>query len=42
MSTGETMNEEFAGIDIGSRTTKLVVVDAAGAVQRRRQADTGF
>lgn len=36
------MNEEFAGIDIGSRTTKLVVVDAAGAVQRRRQADTGF
>ncbi|HBB69828.1 MAG TPA: 2-hydroxyglutaryl-CoA dehydratase [Geobacter sulfurreducens] len=36
------MSEEFAGIDIGSRTTKLVVVDAAGAVQCRRQADTGF
>jgi predicted CoA-substrate-specific enzyme activase len=36
------MTRDFAGIDIGSRTTKLVVVDAAGAVQCRRQADTGF
>jgi predicted CoA-substrate-specific enzyme activase len=32
----------FAGIDIGSRTIELVVVDEAGAIEASRQADTGF
>lgn len=32
----------FAGIDIGSRSIELVVVDDAGQVQQRLQADTGF
>jgi hypothetical protein len=32
----------FAGIDIGSRTIELVVVDDAGKIKASRQADTGF
>jgi len=32
----------FAGIDIGSRTIELVVVDAAGKIVCSLQADTGF
>jgi predicted CoA-substrate-specific enzyme activase len=32
----------FAGIDIGSRTIELVVVDEAGQIRTRLQADTGF
>lgn len=32
----------YAGIDIGSRTIKLVVVDEAGQILGSRQADTGF
>ena len=32
----------FAGIDIGSRTIELVVVDMAGRIVHSRQADTGF
>jgi predicted CoA-substrate-specific enzyme activase len=32
----------FAGIDIGSRTIKLVVVDDQGGILVRRQAETGF
>jgi (R)-2-hydroxyacyl-CoA dehydratese activating ATPase len=32
----------FAGIDIGSRAVKLVVVDEAGRVRQSAQADTGF
>lgn len=32
----------FAGIDIGSRSIEVVVVDAAGAIVDRAQADTGF
>jgi len=32
----------FAGIDIGSRTIKLVVVDEAGQIQSSFLADTGF
>ncbi|MFZ1985296.1 MAG: acyl-CoA dehydratase activase [Desulfatitalea sp.] len=32
----------FAGIDIGSRSIELVVVDGAGKMVLRRQADTGF
>lgn len=32
----------FAGIDIGSRTIELVVVDEAGEVVSSLQADTGF
>jgi predicted CoA-substrate-specific enzyme activase len=32
----------FAGIDIGSRTIELVVVDGSGEIEDRRQADTGF
>lgn len=32
----------FAGIDIGSRTIELVVVDDRGEIVRSRQADTGF
>jgi predicted CoA-substrate-specific enzyme activase len=32
----------FAGIDIGSRTIELVVVDEAGNIACSRQADSGF
>jgi predicted CoA-substrate-specific enzyme activase len=32
----------FAGIDIGSRTIELVVVDAAGEIVASRKADTGY
>jgi predicted CoA-substrate-specific enzyme activase len=32
----------FAGIDIGSRTIEVVVVDAAGEIISSKQADTGF
>jgi (R)-2-hydroxyacyl-CoA dehydratese activating ATPase len=32
----------FAGIDIGSRTIELVVVDEAGQIKTGLQADTGF
>lgn len=32
----------YAGIDIGSRTVELVVVDAAGEIETSRQTDTGF
>jgi hypothetical protein len=32
----------FAGIEIGSRTIELVVVDASGKIEAGRQADTGF
>lgn len=32
----------FAGIDIGSRTIELVVVDEAGKIIQSLQADTGF
>ncbi len=32
----------FAGIDIGSRTIELVVVDDSGEIEISRQADTGF
>ncbi|BDD88419.1 acyl-CoA dehydratase activase [Desulfofustis limnaeus] len=32
----------FAGIDIGSRTIELVVIDADGVIQESLQADTGF
>lgn len=31
----------FAGIDIGSRTTKLVVVNQDGVILESLQADTG-
>ena len=36
------MSIRFAGIDIGSRTIELVVVDEAGEIIQRLQADTGF
>lgn len=36
------MESFFAGIDIGSRTIELVVVDNQGNVQADFQADTGF
>ncbi len=32
----------FTGIDIGSRTIEVVVVDEAGQIKDRLQADTGF
>lgn len=32
----------YAGIDIGSRTIELVVVEAGGRIVEKRQADTGF
>ena len=35
------MSRRFAGIDIGSRTIELVVVDEAGGVLVNREADTG-
>jgi predicted CoA-substrate-specific enzyme activase len=36
------MKMRFAGIDIGSRTIELVVVDEAGEIKTSLQADTGF
>jgi predicted CoA-substrate-specific enzyme activase len=36
------VNKRFAGIDIGSRTIELVVVDEAGSIVRSLQTDTGF
>lgn len=36
------MSGRFAGIDIGSRTIELVVVDEAGEIVESVQADTGF
>ncbi len=36
------MKMRFAGIDIGSRTIELVVVDEAGQIQTSFQTDTGF
>ena len=36
------MSKRFAGIDIGSRTIELVVVDEKGEVIDSVQADTGF
>ena len=36
------MSKRFAGIDIGSRTIELVVVDEKGEVLDSVQADTGF
>ena len=33
---------QFAGIDIGSRSIELVVVDDSGAITHSLQADTGF
>lgn len=36
------MKMRFAGIDIGSRTIELVVVDEAGEKKTSLQADTGF
>ncbi len=36
------MKMRFAGIDIGSRTIELVVVDEAGQIKASFQADTGF
>lgn len=34
--------KKFAGIDIGSRTIELVVVDETGQIFKSLQADTGF
>jgi (R)-2-hydroxyacyl-CoA dehydratese activating ATPase len=36
------VNKHFAGIDIGSRSIKLVVVDGAGGIVCSLHADTGF
>lgn len=36
------MRKRFAGIDIGSRTIELVVVNEAGTILRSRQTDTGY
>jgi predicted CoA-substrate-specific enzyme activase len=36
------MEARFAGIDIGSRTIELVVVDETRRIKAGRQADTGF
>ena len=36
------MSKRFAGIDIGSRSIELVVVDEAGGIVCSLQADTGF
>ncbi len=36
------MSIQFAGIDIGSRTIELVVVDETGKIIYRLQTDTGF
>lgn len=39
---GHTMNKQFAGIDIGSRTIELVVVNESREIILSRQADSGF
>jgi predicted CoA-substrate-specific enzyme activase len=36
------MSKRFAGIDIGSRTIELVVVDESGGILTSLQTDTGF
>jgi len=36
------MRNRFAGIDIGSRTIELVIVDVSGNILLSRQSDTGF
>ena len=36
------MSRHFAGIDIGSRTIELVVVDEGGTIHSSRQTDSGF
>lgn len=36
------MSRQFAGIDIGSRTIELVIVDEAGRVIEKFQRDTGY
>ena len=36
------MSSRFAGIDIGSRSIELVVIDEKGKVQMEMQGDTGF
>jgi predicted CoA-substrate-specific enzyme activase len=36
------MSRQYAGIDIGSRTIELVVVNEAGKICQSLQADTGF
>jgi predicted CoA-substrate-specific enzyme activase len=36
------LNGRFAGIDIGSRTIEVVVVDDTGCMRANRKADTGF
>ena len=36
------MKKRFAGIDIGSRTIELVVVNEAGEIKASLQSDTGF
>lgn len=36
------MSDRYAGIDIGSRTIEVVVVDDAGEIMTSLQADTGF
>lgn len=36
------MEKRFAGIDIGSRSIKLVIVDETGQIILSRQSDTGF
>ena len=36
------MGDSFAGIDIGSRTIEVVVIDETGKILRNLQTDTGF
>jgi predicted CoA-substrate-specific enzyme activase len=40
--SSDTTAVRYAGIDIGSRTIKLVVVDSSGKILERFQSDTGF
>ncbi|HSL61535.1 MAG TPA: 3-hydroxyacyl-ACP dehydratase, partial [Desulfotignum sp.] len=40
--TLDTPAVRYAGIDIGSRTIKLVVVDGTGTILENCRADTGF
>jgi predicted CoA-substrate-specific enzyme activase len=40
--TTDTTAVRYAGIDIGSRTIKLVVVDSSGKILEQFQSDTGF
>ncbi|MFO7911058.1 MAG: hypothetical protein R6V15_02735 [Desulfotignum sp.] len=40
--TSDTTVARYAGIDIGSRTIKLVVVDGTGAIRETFRSDTGF